>query len=336
MEKSFMKKITEKLGRTADNIKASMREGASREQIKEYSSLEEAVLMAFDPKKLQIKFVEFETTREELLAFLSRFVKETITEETLRDKLLSAINDPTFILETYEGNGHRYGGVTGPQKLVGKNGKEYWSTKKQVFIGKNLGNGKIKTTFLHVRDFLHEAGHLSSQKYDPEWMNFSLQINPADRVKDHSDGEIESKFLEKIFCGYILQNAEQLCADNQSFGLTEEELIQQMVMLRNEDIGQFLSRLKVGKMSGTKDYKKSYAHRYVVGEVCSRLLCEEYKKNPQETIEVFSYYMTQNANITLDQAVKILSDGKLPTYGRAMDAFKELHYQKANDSETYL
>ena len=336
MSKNFIKKmekITEKFGRAADNIKASMKKGASKEQIKEYSALEEAVLSAVNPQNLAIDLVEFETTREEIIAFLVGFVTETITEENLREKLLSALTNPDFLLEAYEGDDILYGGECSPKKVVDKNGNEYWTTQQRVCVGKDLGDGRVKSTFLHIRDVLHEAAHLASQKYDPEWMNFDLDKNPFDRVKDHSVGEIESKFLEKVLCGYVLKSASELCYNNQSFGLTEEELRRQMVMLRNEDVRQFLARLRMGKMSGTKDYKQSFSHRYVIGEVGSRLLCEEYKQKPQDTMDLFSYYMSLNANINIDQAVKILTEGKCTTYGEAMGAFKNFYTQNAGEDE---
>lgn len=169
----------------------------------------------------------------------------------------------------------------------------------------------------------HEFGHLLSQS------SRERAISKLDCIV-----EIESLFMEMVFVDWLGENGklsqnqvnQYWVYDNNKFVgdclalSTENELVSRMAgeitkgrfkHFSKEIKGQKNEQRLLCKVINIADKKQKavgpYLYRYVVGRTISYALFEEYKKNPEETMQKFDSYLRCCSDITsLDEAGKML------------------------------
>ena len=186
----------------------------------------------------------------------------------------------------------------------------------------------------------HEFAHLTSQRMQEKKMPKSEYI-----------GEVESMFIEKVFAKYLLDKKiiseeeydavnisliksvsnrlEAVFQENDILNflkgdiLTEEKLAEGEKLLKNSpNKDAILNRIQ-SIAKGT--IKSDVDFRYIIGEVVSELLFEEYKKEPQKTTAKFKEYLKHNADID-PQSMVVELIGKSPeeTVSDYLALFREL------------
>lgn len=216
-------------------------------------------------------------------------------------------------------------------------------------------NGKIYLALYPLNDVrgllavAHEYSHLLSQR------NVDNKEQKTDCIK-----EIESLFIEKIFCDWlvekgIVQQSQKECLQQECKNNLCEELD---YVLRDVDIlsrldGDFsvesFKRLQKGLendknkdilltrlvyMADTKHDSRlsgGYQFRYVVGEIVASALYEDYKENPKEVLQRYEEFLSKNADLALkDSAKMLLGDNYEQKVTNVVDEIK--NSQKTNES----
>ena len=288
----------------------------------EYMSIRESIspVISHDRKPLP----EIITTKEEIIAFIDKCIRTMIPSGELQDKMLANLHDPSFQFETFQTNTSSKSGSCGPIKT-----EDGWQVEKKAIIGNDLGNGQIKTEIGQIRVILHEIAHASSQKFDIDWMNQSIN-NPSSREKDSSIGEIESKFIEKLFNGFALNYADELYQANQTFGMDVDSFRKSISWLQQNDNIDFIHDLDNSIAQHDRAYKQRESHRYIIGEIMARILCENYKNNPGQTMDIFEKYMQINAEINIDEASRMLTNNQCRNFGQCVNNFIEYNQNISN------
>ena len=75
------------------------------------------------------------------------------------------------------------------------------------------------------------------------------------------------------------------------------------------------------QIGGRNDEKRN---RYVVGEVVSEIMYRQYQDNPEGTMKTFSEFLKGNAEMTRDQAVEFVTNGKIKTYGKVIEEYEQI------------
>ena len=288
-------------------------------QYHEYKDIKDTFLDCYKPKSKSASLTVFETTEEEVRKFINYFIENGIKNESLRDKLYQNFNDGNFILDTKPGgeNSHLFNMIE--NELVVE-------TYKRAKLGNKLPSGKYVSDIKTIRGIIHELAHSTSQKFDETYLNSSdakQKIANNSLEKDSSIGEIESKFIEKVFNDFILNNADKIEESGCSLSGIQD-LKEEIRDLDNYDVCDFLERLTHGMHKDNIDYKNSIDHRYIVGTIISNLMFEDYKNNPKEILEQFNKYLENQCSMDIDEASSFLMRGKCHNYGQAINQYKQI------------
>ena len=294
-------------------------------QYHEYIGIKNEVMNCYNPKSKSCYLSQFETDEEKVRAFINNFFKYGILNKTLSDKLYKSFNDGTFILDNKEAGENRH--------IFEQTGNDITiKTIKRAKLGDELNEGKVSTNMRDIRGIIHENSHSVSQKFDKNYLNSTetkqkiLSGKPFE--KDRSTGEIESKFIEKVFNHYILNNGSEL----EKLGITPSKDISLEEEIRNlntYDTLDFLERLSQGMKKDDPKYKQSTDHRYIIGTVLSSILFEEYKKSPEETLVLFNNYLENQCNMDINEVSEYLTKGKAKDFGQAIELYKNLLQEKS-------
>lgn len=282
----------------------------------------------------------FTVTRDKIIAIMRDFFGQTITDAELRAQLTESLFHDFKLVDEPIDLGHKF--MDGKQKMpkatgmcsvVGWEIDDYGQivpkVEKIIYIGKYLEDGDILTNYPRLRAVAHELAHSVSQHMAP--------------VNDPAAVEIESMFMEKLFNRYMLENTDRLIDNGLIYGITAEELQEQVRLTEVEDLGAFISRFSTfsdllstsaySARSFNGDYKryqrkqteKNYLSRatyaYMVGEVVSRLLLEDYKNNPDNAIQNYAYYLASTHGVSLDEACDVLTNGYDENFNEALEAY---------------
>ena len=158
-----------------------------------------------------------------------------------------------------------------------------------------LGDDLYRTSFHHIATALHEVGHAMN-----ECNSSSENILPS----LWEGVEIESLFVEELFYLYLSQCAERvangLTSHYQDSSITKENIEYWVKNARVANHVDLFARTAYAIMPDVEpDFDdKPFVARYVVGEVYSKCLLEEYKKNPEMTMNTFYSFVKSNANIS--------------------------------------
>ena len=286
-----------------------------KEQVEEYSNIYSSVLSHTNLRSGWDSLHNFEATEDDARRFLLCFVQNAITDQYLQERLSSSLLD-----NEWEIKGKPIKTPDGGEAAGSCNWNNGKFTKWVA-----LGVASSRDPSVHITDFrlircwMHEATHSISQKHDAGWR--STQMVPE---KDQSVGEIEAKFMEKVFVDFVRRNAEVLGDQNFFPGQNEYTFTREMNTLEKNDRLDFISRLKSGIDNPQGGYKDSFSHRYVIGEIVASLLFEEYKQDPVETMHLFSQFLQINAQLDVDECVAFLTKGEYQSYPEAIEAYKGL------------
>lgn len=177
-----------------------------------------------------------------------------------------------------------------------------------------------------LEEIVHEFAHVLAERSQCD-----------KRPKDDCLGEIESKFMEKLYedrlltCEIITQEEYDTLQEIKRISLRSdcECLLQENDILHEikppitqEKILTFLDGVK--SKYGEKDYNLlkdcldmltygdgmnnhgEYKFRYVVGEVVARALYVDWRNDPTATLDKFKSFLEVNADITLQEALPML------------------------------
>lgn len=188
-----------------------------------------------------------------------------------------------------------------------KNGKTVWNgdqVKLYAEIGEYLGCDVLQSSFSEIKGVVHEIAHGTSQKFAGERM----------QEKETLNGEIESMFMEKLFIKYCVENVEKvqdILVKQESKEIPREQAEDFISdMFANGRFLDLQNRLNVcGAKNGFID-KQEFDFRYVVGEIYSTVLYNNYLDDPERTIKKFVKFMKHNAEYDLDESAIALGIGK--------------------------
>lgn len=159
----------------------------------------------------------------------------------------------------------------------------------------------------------HENSHACSQRMTEDV-----------KEKEQLIGEIESKFIEKVYLDWLLYNEaisqedydfkrraqrQDLVVDCDSV-LAEVDFLKsinhdfhfrniQKVIWQKSNLEKSVINMQKGKVS-------PWLGRYIIGEIVAQVLYSEYCQNPQEISERFTDYICKNAEMGFDEAAKFL------------------------------
>lgn len=177
------------------------------------------------------------------------------------------------------------------------------NVKVYAEIGEYLGCDILKSSFSEIKGVVHEIAHATSQKFTGQ----------DSQEKETLVGEIESMFMEKLFVRYCLENMQkvkEVLVKQESKEIPDDQaedfVFDMFVNVR------FLDLQKRAKTCGSKitpQNEKEQAFRYVVGEVYSTVLYNNYLNDPERTIKKFVKYMKNNAEYNLDESARALELG---------------------------
>ena len=256
-------------------------------------------IKAVRPRKTQFTMNDMEKIA---LAFYNQFDNE------LYIKLKAVLDDPYVIYEKNEPQAFERG--------ISKNS-----------CGKRMGRPHIELTpeddvkglFAPAHEFAHALSE-RIQKYVPQ--------------KTDCLGEIESKFIEKVFADFLLErdiisqedyenlknitkldlaiDCELLLQENDILSqintpITKEKLEKFIEDYSdNPNLEVLINRLDEMTFGDSLNRYGQYIFRYVVGEVFARALYEAYKFDPEEVKQNFKAFLRCNAEITLEEAGMLL------------------------------
>ena len=302
----------------------------------------------FNLKKIEEKeqlknqeLTSFETTEEEIIKFVEKFIDVSIPNPELREKLKKAMQG--FELVALE-EGQEFDGAPG---RVGFNGEKI---EKYAVVGTKTPDGKIKTTLKNIEIFAHEVFHAASLKHNVEHIEDSIQRQlPVEASTEI--GEIETMFLEGIFTYMLSERVDEFkVGEEYPFGLTREQIINDAKLIDFEQFDSFRNKMKSvkDKRDIDENNKKSKKFRYILGFVSSNGLIEMFKKNPEQATEILCEYLNNDAKLDLNDAMAVLNGGKVhinpdktltiqgkrATYHDKMQEFIQMYNpQKENNNE---
>ena len=153
------------------------------------------------------------------------------------------------------------------------------------------------------------------------------------REKEQLLGEIESKFIEKVYSKWLCENGvinkveynKKAEAQLRSLVVDCEMAVEESELLAalNNDFSvdnlrkvfngardrrrteEVLTRLAYGK-DGNDDFWGKYVSRYIVGEIVAQVLFEEYQQTPADTEQRFAEFMRKNAELGFEEGIKLL------------------------------
>ena len=281
----------------------------TRPEMEQYEKIKSAIERGIDVRSLPKGENRFDGTEDEIMAFVKKVIEDTVSEPALRAKMLDSLRQKWKIIPG-----------TGKNNLGGSVGWTGDKKERIVFVGERKRPFSItrKTSLMLIRNWVHEIAHDVSQKHYDAWHK---QHKPE---TDQSIGEIESMFMEKVFMDYIRKHKKEL-SDKKLFDWPkEDEYENAAVKMRAADIRFTLGRLDEGIEHpdwGRNDEKRN---RYVVGEVVSEIMYRQYQDNPEGTMKTFSEFLKGNAEMTRDQAVEFVTNGKIKTYGKAIEEYEQI------------
>ena len=196
---------------------------------------------------------------------------------------------------------------------------EFVGIEKFATLGKGESKDSIETTMQTVRGIFHECAHSTSLKHDPEF----LRAGGMEATKEI--GEIEAKSIERMFGLFMQKHITELEHDEKGkiLGLTDDEMLGEIEVLQTRDLLEFDHIAK--EIADDKKVKgdKEYSFRYIVGAVGADAYAEMYDKYPDIALNVMATYLKLDAKMNTDQAMYLMSGGKLKTFGEARDRFCE-------------
>ena len=181
----------------------------------------------------------------------------------------------------------------------------------------------VENTIFGYYTIAHEFAHISSQR------EFEMK-----RAKEDCVGEIESKFMGKLFNDYMLSwgfvsDEEHKLFDSKerkSFKANLEKIFQERDLLEvvkppitleklTEAEETFRTdpkyarnyKLLMCRLVETVETKKSaeYIYRYVVGEMVATALYHDYQKDPVATMERYKAFLFSNADKSLPELLEV-------------------------------
>lgn len=189
----------------------------------------------------------------------------------------------------------------------GKSGRTSWEHDKvHVFaeLGCHITDDVLISQFSEIKGVVHEIAHATSQRYSQGRFVFE---------KETLVGEIEAMFMEKLFVKYCIDNIDKVrdvILDKAVKGVPDEALSDFIGDMFSA--GRFLNlqdRTEFCSSNKNPNGRKEFEFRYVVGEVYSTLLYEQYLKNPEKTLKKFVKFMSHNAEYNLDETARVLGIG---------------------------
>jgi len=295
-------------------------------QYHEYKGIKDSILENIQINKKSVFLTEFETNKNEIKNFINYFFENGIKNQSLRKKLYENFNDGDFILDDKPGgvNQHVFNMVE--NELV-------VDVFKRANLGDKLPTGTYVSNIKTIRGIIHELAHSSSQKFDKDFLNTNeskQKLANHSLEKDTAIGEIEAKFIEKVFNDFILNNASEIeksgCSIN---GI--QDLHEEIQDLEKYDTCDFLERLTIGINEDDPNYRQSVDHRYIIGTIVSSLLYEDYKKDPEGTLEHFNNYLENQCSMNINDTVSFLTKGKSQHFGEAVEQYKQMIQEKNNN-----
>lgn len=305
-------------------------------QSEEYGYIKKIIYPYYKKISPTIHLRDIFATKTQVRQFVIFFIKNAIKNTWLQNKLLENF-DNDFVLDTVLPYQKDSGGENKHEIITKSNGEIIVVNKKRACIGELHESNKIKTNIRYLRCIIHELAHSVSQKFDNTWMNttyiqkISQKQNPE---KDNSIGEIESKFLEKIFNNFVFNYAETIFKNNLSLGLNAEELKNETTILMQYDILDLIHKLDEGISQNGKNYKQSYQHRYIVGDMIAIAFYNAYIKNPDKKINLFIQFLQNNACLSIDELCMFLSQNKYKNFSKIIKNFKKIY--KIYTKNTYF
>ncbi len=241
--------------------------------------------------------------KAEVVAFVRKFIEETITEPNLKQKLLYNLDNNVLKLKTsfFKDTG----GFNRP--VYGKNGEV--SIEREAWFGYRMLNGKIMVDLKTIRGIVHELIHSVTPKFDIERIKRARRENRY-HEKDPSIGEIESKIIEKFYSEYLLENADRLEKEG-VLGLTAEQIKKDVIEMQASDLIELIQKTKESQDPNKNEVDQRYCERYVFGGIYADMFAKHTLKNGKDKIKLFSEYLSQNADMNLDDAAMFLSEGEL-------------------------
>ena len=178
--------------------------------------------------------------------------------------------------------------VTGVEKV---GGKCYLETPIALEF---LSDDIFHTSFHHIATAMHEVAHAMNECNSSE-----QNILP----KFWEGVEVESLFVENLFYLYLFHNADRVAFELQNHHRDERitpENIRRWV--QNASVADHVDLFARTAYSMTPEVNpeyddKAFMARYVVGQVYARCLIEEYKKEPEATMNKFYEFVKNNAGI---------------------------------------
>jgi len=135
--------------------------------------------------------------------------------------------------------------------------------------------------------------------------------------------------MEKVFRHFLVNKSDELVESGLSFGLSKDVLEQESFNLQQMEQSVFLGNIDfVKRPKYDKNQNKPEIFRYIVGEVGSRILFEDYLSNPNEAIKTFSNFLDVNAKLDIDEAMQMISNGKFKNYTEAMNGYIQIYKDK--------
>jgi len=325
------------------------------QQMKELESLKTSAQDKLKEKSInnlrKEKLTEITTSKEDVKSFIVNFINTSITDKDLKDKMLENLEKIDLRIADND--------TIGKNEIikVNENNQEVRKHHIEAWLGKPSKNGMVKTDLKKIRGIIHELTHSTSQKFSEEFINGNKQ------EADPGIGEIETKFIEKVFNNYLKENAETLGNSN-SLGLTTENIKHDAEYFESYDLDNFIhqigkiqdldkERIKLEikksnllKKLDTKNKRKKikisqkidscnekldsyngqmdYENRYIIGHVVSsEYFNGSYLKNKEGTIAEFSEFLKKNAEMNLNESVQLATKGNCMDYGKIVEKFTE-------------
>jgi len=238
----------------------------------------------------------------------------------LYEKLWGVLEDLTTVYRPHK-----------PQKNAGTN---CVSVREVEERGKT---GKVIKKFIRIEIDLAPTDDVKGMNTVAHEYGHILEQRVQQKVRQRTDclGEISSFFIEKLYADYLLKIGnidetqyyalkkahKQDFIANARIMLEEYEILSQLkIPITGEQLAKLEERYcgtkrynhlkhRINEMingKNGKDFHGEYVFRYIVGEVVSELMYQDFYKDPNETLKRYKQFLSCNAEIKREEAFEML------------------------------
>lgn len=284
--------------------------------------LDEAI-KGFRTERLDFAKIDWDLGRMQtfILEFYQNF------DEELAEKVWSVLEDETTVLRV--GKPSEKGGVNAVGVVVEEG--EIRNTHGKI----STKPDRLKKKEPHIRVELHPTNDVLGFVAVAHEFAHIMEERVQKKLPQKTDclGEISSMFMERVFIQFLLNSGkidkkqyenflkkrEENFVSNVRTLLEEDEILRQLHTPFSADEIENLYKKYDGTQHGEILRKRvdtmiddnqhvygEHCYRYIVGEVVSNIMFDDYQKNPVATLDRFKNFLETNAEIDEKQAFSLL------------------------------